>query len=231
MNVWLQKTALAVVALSAATSGCSTSTKKSVAKSALESRSPETRRDDFEATVRALDEQPGFVDEFYAVARQHPITMERFLANAARDLKNPDLAAMNAALLVKEPASLEEELVATVDAAVKEPKARMAIDRAVAKRAGKMVDILTDDPATLAKVTSTSLVVLEKKPRARENVLAAIRQDRAQLLAFVKSDPELAKEMTEELLRDAVKDKPALEKMLHAVGAIDDDHGAAKAKK
>lgn len=231
MEAWLQKTALALVALAAATSGCSTTTKKSAAKSVLESRSPETRRDDFEATTRALDEKPELIDEFYAVARQHPITMERFLANAARDLKNPDLATLNAALLVKEPESLEEVLVTTVDAAVKEPKARLAIDRAVAKRAGKMVDILTDDPATLAKVTSTSLATLQKKPRARENVLAAVRQDRAQVVAFVKSDPELAKEMTEELLREAVKDKPTLDKLLHAVGAIDDDHGQAKAKK
>ena len=76
------------------------------------------------------------------------------------------------------------------------------------------------------------MTVIEKKPRARDNLLAATRKERQRIIAFVKSDPELAKEMTEELVREAVKDKPALDKLLRATGAIDDDPpSAAKGKK
>lgn len=179
-----------------------------------------------------LDEEPKLVDELYSVVRAHPSTMHRFLRNASRDLKEPELAQMTAELLAKHPASVEETLIASIDAIAKEPNARLAMDRAIARRAEKAVDILTDDASTLGRIVAASTVIVERKSRARENVLRAAREQRHSIIAFVKSDPELAKEMTEELLRQAVKDKPALEKVLRATGAIDDDEPpSAKGKR
>ncbi|MDF2697358.1 MAG: hypothetical protein K0S65_5741 [Labilithrix sp.] len=213
------------------TQGCSTEGKKDIARSALESMGPEERRESFEATARVLDEQPALVDELYAVVRQHRPTMFRFLTNASRDLREPWLADMTAERLVEHPDSVERTLLSATDAIAREPKARKAMNRAVAQRADKTVDILTDDPDTLARVLAASLATIERKPRARENVLAAARQERQRIIAFVKSDPELSKELTEELLREAVKDKPALEKLLRATGAIDEDAPAPKKAK
>jgi hypothetical protein len=201
---------------------CSTETKKDVAKSAVHSMSVDQRRESFEATARMLDEDPRIVDELYSVMRQHRPAMHQFLANATRDLREPWLANMTAELLVQNPASVEETLLAATDEISKSPKARAAMDRAIAKRAGKVVDILTDDPGTLGQVLSASLTVVEKKPRARETIVEAASKERGRIIEFVRRDPELAKEMTEALLRDAVKDKPALDTLLRATGAIDD---------
>jgi hypothetical protein len=222
---------LMTAATIAVTPGCTTEGKKGVAKSAINSMGPEERRETFEATARILDEQPALVDELYAVTREHRPMMHRFLENASHDLKEPWLADMTAEILVKDPASLEQTLVSVTSATAKEPKARMAFDRGIARQPEKVVDILTDDANTLARVVAASLTTIQKKPRARDNVLIAAKQERQRILAFVKSDPELSKELTEELLREAVKDKPTLLKMLRATGAIDDDPGPSKAKR
>jgi hypothetical protein len=220
-----------VTAALALSLGCSTEGKKDVAKSALKSMGPDERRESFEATARMLDEEPRLVDELYAVVREHRPTMHRFLWNASRDLKEAWLADMTAELLAQHPESVEQVLISATDAIAKEPRARMAMDRAIAKRGEKTVDILTDDANTLARVLSASMAVIERKPRARDNVLSAARKERQRIIAFVKSDPELSKEMTEELLREVVKDKPALDKLLRATGAIDEDAPSSKAKK
>jgi hypothetical protein len=223
--------AIAVLTL-VATFGCSTEGKKNVVKSATESMTPEERRDTFEATARMLDEKPQLVDELYSVLHAHPATMQRFLANASRDLKEPWLASMTAELLAREPASVEQTLIASIDAIAKRPEARSAMRRAISRRASKTVDILTDDPNTLGGLLAASAKMVEEKPLARDNVLRAVQQQRRGILAFVKSDPELMKEMTEELLREAVKDKPALDKLLRATGAIDEDQpSSSKGKK
>ncbi len=219
--------ALAVVGAS----GCTTEGKKDVAKSALHTMSTEDRRETFEATARILDEQPQLVDELYATVRRHPKTMHRFLQNTAPDLSDPALASDMGELLSHEPASIEQTLISATDAIAKEPKARMAMDRALAKRAEKTVDILTDDPNALSRLVGAAFVVLEKKPRARENVASAVSKNREKIIAFVKSDPELAKALTEELLKEAVKDKPTLDKLLRAAGVVDDVPAKEKAKR
>ena len=43
-----------------------------------------------------LDEHPEFVDEFYAEARKHPPLFDRFIMNAARDLKDKQFAEITA---------------------------------------------------------------------------------------------------------------------------------------
>src|SRR3954469_487245 len=76
----------------AGAAACGTGTKKEVAKTALDAMPKKERLDSFEATSRVLDEHPEYVDEFYAEARKHPPLFDRFIMNAARDLKDKQYA-------------------------------------------------------------------------------------------------------------------------------------------
>jgi hypothetical protein len=217
-------------ALALTTAGCTASQKKSVAKAAVKTMPAEDRRETFEATARLLDENPALTKEAYDVMKKHPQTMTRLMELAMTDLENPEDAKNMAEMMSKHPAALEQTLRAMADAASHSPEARQAINRGIAAKAPVMVDIITDDQQALAKSLSAGMTVIEKKPKAKANVQSAVRANRAQIIAFVKNDKELAKELTEELIREAVKDKPTLEKMLRATGAIDDDADKAKKK-
>lgn len=183
---------------------CGVTPKKEVAHAALSTMSTEDRRETFEATVRVLDEKPELVDEFYVVAKQHPVTFTRFIANTARDLHEPEMAKITGEHLARHPDSLERTLVATTDAIVPRPDARSAMTRAMSARAKRTVDILTDDPDTLARILTATLEALEKKPAARTAAIAAVRKNRAQIVSLVKNDPELSKEIAEELVGGVV---------------------------
>ena len=76
--------------------------------------------------------------------------------------------------------------------------------------------MLTDDPEVLAHLLVVSLNTVEKKPKARQAVLAAMKKDRKRVLAFVEQDPELVTAIGQVMLRELVKDKPALETTLRA---------------
>jgi len=119
----------------AGAAACGTGTKKEVAKTALDAMSKNERLDAFEATSRVRDEHPEFVDEFYAAARHHPPLFDRFIMNAARDLKEKQYAAITAKHLVANPDSLEQVLVTSMDSIAKSAAARAAMNRAMISRA------------------------------------------------------------------------------------------------
>lgn len=202
---------------------CTTGAKKEAAKTALDAMPRQERIDSFEATSRVLDEHPEYVDELYAAARRHRPLLDRFLMNAAKDLRDPWLADTAAKHLVENPDSLQQILESTLDHIVHVPAARAAMNRAMTSRAEEATEILTGDPTTVSRVLHAALLALEKKQEARKSALAAVRNNRAAILAFMKSDPELTKELGEQVLRETVKDKPALEKALRAAKVIDDD--------
>jgi len=66
-----------------------------------------------------------------------------------------------------------------------------------------------------------SLVLAEKKPAARAALAEAIHEDRGALVTFIKDDKPLAKAIAVDVLREAIKDKPAFEKALSATGVLD----------
>src|ERR1051325_6554353 len=109
--------------------GCGAAAKQQVIDKTLDTMTAEQRKRTFQDMAAVLDRHPDWVDEFYAVARTHPPLMRGFLKDAARDLKDPKLAATTGELLAGEPASLERVLVATIDAARPSKEARLAIDR------------------------------------------------------------------------------------------------------
>jgi len=218
MNLMLRCTlALAPLVLVA----CGVAQQKTVAKAAVNTTSESQRKTSYEATAQLLDEKPELVDEFYGVMRLHPKAMDRFLANASTDLDQKWLAKQTAVYLVKNPAGVEEVLNATIPAIAKEPKARAAMTKALAAHADATVDILTDDPVAMSKVVKALLANTEKKPAARKNLLTAVHENRAQAVAFVKDDPAFARAIAVEVVKEIVKDKPTLEKVLAAAGALD----------
>ncbi len=227
-----RSTLLLVAALASAfaAAGCGVQQKKSVAKAAVNSMSPEQRRESFEATARLLDEQPQTVDELYAVLRNHRSTMDRVLLNATTDLDEKWMAKITAHYLAQQPAAVNEVLMSTIDEVHKDPKARASMDVAISNRAEKTVDILTDDAETLGRVIHAVLVIVDKKPAARKNLLAALSKERKPMVDFILADKAFAHEVTEDLVREAVKDRPMLDKLLRATGAIADENAPPRAK-
>jgi hypothetical protein len=193
---------------------CTATAKQQGIDKVLGAMSAETRRDNFQEVATVLDQHPDWVDQFYEVARQHPVLMKRFLTHAAHDLREPALAKMTGELLVAEPASVEQVLVQTVDAAKTKKEARLAIDRAVAERAVPMTDILTDSPATIEAITKAFLEVASRKPAAKEALQRAIEGQSARIVEFAANDPALLSAMTRSLLQAAAKDKESLVKLL-----------------
>lgn len=229
MNPGARPVLLAVLPLTIAVgtamggAGCGVHSDKAVAKAAVDTSSASQRRDGYEATAQLLDDKPELVDELYAVMRQHPRSMDRFMANASTDLDERWIAKNMSGYLAKNPAGVEEVMRAAVPAIQKEPKARAAMNRAVAAHSNETADILTDDPHALAKMIRSLLLVTAKKPLARKNLVSAVHQDRAEILAFVKDDRELARAITVDVLRESVKDKPTLEKVLETAGLLDQE--------
>jgi hypothetical protein len=193
---------------------CTATVKQQSIDKVLGAMSSEQRRDNFQEMATVLDEHPDWVDQFYEVARRHPPLMKRFLTRAAHDLKDPGLAKTTGELLSDEPASLEQVLVSTVDAAKTKKEARLAIDRAVAARAEPMADVLTDSPATIEAITKGFLTVAAKKPAAKEALQRAVEGQSARIVEFAASDPGLLSSMSRSLLVAAAKDKESLLKLL-----------------
>lgn len=200
---------VAITLAFAATAACGTEAKKDIAKSAIDTMPDDQRRQTFEATARMLDENPELVDELYAIVRTHKPTMQRFIWNAAGDLREPWLADSAAKAIAEHPEAIEQVLVSSIDAISESPQARKAMTRGMTKRADKAVDILTDDRSSLAQLTEASIRVLRQKPQARANVLAA----------------------TKLVLRESMKDESALGQVLKAIGAIDEEPTRSKAKR
>lgn len=193
---------------------CASQVKQEGIEKVLGAMSTDQRRSSFEDTSKVLDQHPDWIDDFYVVARKHPALMRRFLTNAARDLKEPELAALTAELLVNEPASTEQMLKATVDAAVSKQDARKAINRAVASRAEAMSEIMSDDPATMDAVMGASIAVASRKPKAKQALVQAMNHHAVQVVEFAANDPKLMGAMAKPVLEAALKDKDSLTKLL-----------------
>jgi hypothetical protein len=193
---------------------CGAGAKQQAIDKTLETMTAEQRRSTFHDMATVLDRHPDWVDEFYSVARTHPALMKRFLTDATKDLKNPELARTTGELLAQEPASLEQVLVSTVDASQPNREARAAIDRAVAERAEPMSDIMTDSPATMDAVLRGLLTVAANKPSARESLRRAVDKESARMIQLIADDPKLLSSMARSILEAASKDKASLIKLL-----------------
>ena len=202
---------------------CTTRAKETAARAALDAMSSSERRESVEATARMLDERPDLVDEVYAVIRTHPPLLERFFENASKDLAHRPMAELAARHLVANPPALEQTMTTNLELVAPNPPARAAMNRALAERAELATDVVTDSPHAVERLLEATLNTLERKPLARQATVLAVRRKRGQVLAFLKKEPELAKDLGKAVLREAVKDKPAVEKALRGAKILDDE--------
>jgi hypothetical protein len=206
----LRRTFWGVAAAMIALSGCGAGAQKSIVQTAISSGAE--RSTAFEATARALDEHPEYVDEFYEVARRHPPMLNRFLSDTARDLHDPKLARPTAALLAQHPQSLETTLVDTLDAARGRPGARAAIDRAVVERHVVLADVLSDDGSAVFESMNAVVAEASRKPQARAALLDSMRASAIPIADILKSDPSTMKVLMGAMLRET--DHPDAEEVL-----------------
>jgi hypothetical protein len=143
-----------------AATACAGQQKGKVVEKTLDTMSEEQRRSAFDTMAAVLDRNPELVDEFYLVAREHPEMFHRFLANSARDLKEPALARETAVLLVANPASLEQVMHQTMVLAGKDPEGRAVLARVIVAEREIVADILADNPRALGKTTGATLRAL-----------------------------------------------------------------------
>lgn len=165
-----------------------------------------------------LADQPAAVEQ---VMSQSILSIQQKAeARAAMNKALATHSAQTADILADDPRAVEAMMSSSIVAIEKKPKARAAMNKALAAHSAQTADVLTDDPTAMAQVVRSLLLVTEQKPNARKNLVAAIHEDRQLILALVAQDKELSKAIAAEVLKEAVKDKPTLEKVLAATGAL-----------
>jgi hypothetical protein len=183
---------------------CSSTTGGKAVRKTLDTMDESQRESVFEATSKALDSRPELVDELYAVTRRHPVTFNRFLANAARDLADPELARTTGELLSRHPKSLEQVLLATLDQSQDKPDSRAAIARAMQKRQVLVASIQTDSPSAVHAVMNRTIQQLPSKPGSQEALLRSMRESADQIAAILAKDPKTVTVLMEALLDEGV---------------------------
>jgi hypothetical protein len=173
--------------------GCSVGAKQRLIATALEGDG--ARAEYLEATLQVLDDNPAYVDELFRLAREHPRTLQRFLANAAAGLRDPDLASMTARQLVENPPGLTEVFIRTLDEAEGRPAAEEAIAAAIAARSATAAGVITRDAEVAEGLLNATVDLLPDRAAARRAFLAVMRARAPELLPLVVSDPETLRAM------------------------------------
>jgi len=184
--------------------GCGVGAKKDAIATALDADG--SRAEYFEATLRVLDENPAYVDELFRQARKHPRTLERFLASAAANLHEEELARMTARSLAKSPAAMRQVIIQTMDAVKNDRAARLALARAMAARREVIVDVLTDDVGATASMLDATIDALADKPEAREAFLLAMQRRAPELAGLIVQNPEALGAMMKAVLEAGAKE-------------------------
>lgn len=194
----LRRTTLALF-VAVSVGGCGASGKQQAVEATFESDTQ--RREMFEATLRVLDENPRYVDEFYQFALKHPPTLDRFFANTAANLDQDWLARMNARHLARHPSSVKQVMVTTLDEISDEPASQDAMAQAITARAQVAAMAITEREDTIRSSFAAILREAKKKPEARKALLAAMAENGDQISELLLANPELAKSLTATLLK------------------------------
>ena len=166
------KTVLLALLLGA---GCATSTEAKLLEKGYSK--DERRHKLFEANLEVLDRNPTYVDEFFAMARQHPRTLQRFIENQSRTLEHdPELATMTAEHLRAHPRALEMTMIHTLDAAERDGAARRAIANAMKSRASIAADIVLEEHDALAALGRAMTKKAAKEPAKRDELRDAFKE-------------------------------------------------------
>lgn len=212
----MRKELLLVYLLGVATTpvfACAISQEKAVIESAADA-STKQRHDAFEATARMLDERPEYVDEFYAIARQHTPTFNRFLIDTLRDSDDLGLAWKQADILTSHPAALEAVFTKTLEEAKNKPHARLVIARVVEKKAALVAEIQGDRQATVLATMKATIDVVNRRPALQVPFHEAMQEKAATVADIMAKDPKTLGVLTKQLLRVEVKDDDDRKKLV-----------------
>jgi hypothetical protein len=205
-------------ACSALAIGCTSAQKKPLVSAALSE--DETRRESFEATVRELDENPAYVDEFFRITLHHPKTLDRLLYNTATHLHQRPLADRAAHQLVKAPDGLKMTLIATLDASRGEQAALDATSAAIEERPGITADALVQRERAVRRTVRALIEETQHNASARRAFLAALEENRHGVAALLASNPDVMASLMKAIGAEGVeRGKDELESFL---GALED---------
>ena len=107
---------------------------------------PEERKDTLELTLKVFDEHPEYVDELFAMAREHPMTFQRLLELTATELEDQAFATEVAGHLASHPAAVESIMMAMLLEARTRPELRAAIARAILANPDVMAMLMAEHP-------------------------------------------------------------------------------------
>jgi hypothetical protein len=156
----------------------------------LDTLNDEQRRRTLESMTSALDTRPEYVDELFAVVRHHPKALRRFLSNAARDLREQELAEMTVAEILPHPESYAQMLRVAIDQTSHNPAAADVLAKVMVERREVVADMLTDRPASLTPVTEAMMQSGAKKPAARAALRTAMKSVSQPVAKIVVEDPD-----------------------------------------
>ncbi len=165
---------LLIAVLTVVVAGCSTNAKKEITEAAMDDRG--RRLEIMEATLRVLDENPRYVDEFFSLAMRHPRALDEFVAETAARLDDQALAERTARHLAAHPASLRRIMIETLDAAQRRPRARAAIADAIEARAHLAAGLLVDHPEQLAVVSEAIVEEALEHPDTRGKIKVLVKE-------------------------------------------------------
>lgn len=169
--------------------GCSAGAQKPAIATAL--KNDEMRAEAFEATLRALDENPPYVDELFAAALRHPVTLDRFLRATARELARDEFARFTAERLAAQPAGLKQVLIATLDEVSGDPAALKAASEAMTARPQVAAIVIVQSDASIRANLRALLHEVGKNPEARRSFLIAVSENGDAMAQLIAPNPQV----------------------------------------
>ncbi|RYZ06900.1 MAG: hypothetical protein EOO73_14000 [Myxococcales bacterium] len=171
------------------TLGCSARVQKPALDAAF--ANDEMRAETFEATLRALDEHPQYVDELFQATLSHPVTLDRFLRATGRELERDEFARFTAERLVAEPKGLKRTLIAVLDEASDDPPALKAASEAMAERAQVSAIVVVQSDASIRGNLRALLQEALKNPEARKSFLKGVAENADAMARLIAPNPDV----------------------------------------
>jgi len=168
---------------------CAASSQKPAVDAAL--ASDDLRRESLEATLRVLDQHPGYVDELFALTLQHPKTLDRFLQNPARALSDDALSRRTARRLADHPDGLRQILVATLDEISDEPSPLQAVSEAMGERPQVAAMAMVQREESVRRTMRALMGEVQKNREAARWFLLAVQDNSVLMAAVIVQDPNV----------------------------------------
>ncbi len=205
------------VAAALLSGGCSTTTKESLMRSALEG--DEARQEWFEATLRILDTRPEYVDQFYELVRKHPGTLDRFIQNTSRGLKDEQLAQMTARHLVKHPPSVYQVLIQTLRESDGWEGARAAIADAIVAERERVARVGRENPEMIRVTMVDTLEAAPGSKPVQKAIIRAMERKTEVAADVITNEPDLVYATMLATVSNVLKKPEAREAFIRAMHA------------